>query len=119
ILNEFAEIGDDVDAMSARAKGASIADRETDYQKRKFARALEPTRADAFKEGGEVEGKSYRDIMKEKELEKEEERVRRKIQEKLNSEGADGSAMDHKPTLADGDAKQEDGMQAPKTRKRR
>lgn len=119
ILNEFSEIGEDVDAMSARAKGASIADRETDYQKRKFARALEPTRADAFKEGGEAEGKSYRDIMKEKELEREEERVRRKIEEKLKAQGADDTTMEHKPTLADGEIKQEDGMQAPKTRKRR
>jgi len=118
ILNEFASMEDDNDPMAARAKGSRIADRETDYQKRKFARALEPTRADAFKEDGEGEGKSYRDIMKEKELEREEERVRRKIEEKQKADGIKTDVGEHKATLTDGDVKQEDGA-APRARKRR
>jgi len=119
ILNEFASVEDDNDPMAARAKGSRIADRETDYQKRKFARALEPTRADAFKGDGEGEGKSYRDIMKEKELEREEERVRRKIEEKQKADGIKADVgEEHKATLQDGDARQEDGA-APRARKRR
>ncbi|KAI5799139.1 armadillo-type protein [Peziza echinospora] len=113
IMNEFAHVDDENDPMASRAKGSRIADRETDYQKRKFARALEPTRADAFKENGDVEGKSYRDIMKEKELEREEERVRRKIEEKAKSEGV---TEEHKPTLKDDESKTEE---APRARKRR
>ena len=121
ILNEFAATGDDVDPMAARAGGSRIADRETDYQKRRFDRALEPTRADAFKENGEVEGKTYKEIMKEKELAREEERVRRKIEEKLKLDGVDGPVEEHKPTLKEeeADVKKDDGMPAPRTRKRR
>lgn len=89
LLNEFAGAGDDdTDLMASKAKGAQIADRETDYQKRRFQRQLTPTRKDAFKEDGE--GRSYREVMQEKEIEREEERVRRKIEEATKTEKENG-----------------------------
>lgn len=89
LLNEFAGVGDDdTDLMTSKAKGAQIADRETDYQKRRFERQLTPTRKDAFKDDGE--GRSYREVMKEKEIEREEERVRRKIEEAMKKEKENG-----------------------------
>ncbi|KAL0640499.1 U2 snRNP component prp10 [Maublancomyces gigas] len=89
LLNEFAGAGDDdTDLMASKAKGAQIADRETDYQKRRFQRQLTPTRNDAFKEDGE--GRSYREVMQEKEIEREEERVRRKIEEAIKTEKENG-----------------------------
>lgn len=93
LLNEFAGAGDDdTDLMTSKAKGAQIADRETDYQKRRFQRQLTPTRKDAFKEDGE--GRSYREVMQEKEIEREEERVRRKIEESMKKEGNGADRME-------------------------
>ncbi|KAL7269833.1 U2 snRNP component prp10 [Rhizina undulata] len=103
LLNEFANAGadEDMDPMAARAAGSKIADRETDYQKRRFQRQLTPTRTDAFSNGanGDSEGRSFREVMKERELEREEERVRRKIEEKLKSGEADMDGVEHQATL--------------------
>ena len=65
------------DILGAREKQARIADRETDYQKRRFNRGpLTPTRADPFAanthanvEAGE-DGQTYREVMALRELEK-------------------------------------------------
>lgn len=102
LVNEFANGSDDVDAMVGRAQGAQIKDRETDYQKRRFQRKLSPTRADAFSNGDQEaeEGRSYRDVMKERELEKDEERVRRKIEEKMRNGDQDGmDGVEHEASL--------------------
>ncbi|PUU81462.1 armadillo-type protein [Tuber borchii] len=106
IMNEFVNAGDDdMDPMSARAKGGQIADRETDYQKRRFQRQLTPTRKDAFaSDGAEGEGRSYREVMLEKELEREEERVRRQIEEKLKNGDGDMDGVEHEATLKDQEA---------------
>ncbi|KAJ5267516.1 splicing factor 3B subunit 1 [Penicillium angulare] len=76
------------DMLLGREKAARIADRETDYQKRRFNRgALTPTRADPFAananaEGdGDGDGQTYREVMALRELEKEEERVQKLIAE--------------------------------------
>ncbi|KAA8909869.1 armadillo-type protein [Sphaerosporella brunnea] len=98
MMNEFARGGaDDIDQMEDRAKSAQIADRETDYQKRRFARKLSPTRKDGFA-NGETEGRTYKEVMQERELEREEERVRRKIEEKMKS-GDHMEGVEHKATL--------------------
>ncbi|KAH7368287.1 splicing factor 3B subunit 1 [Plectosphaerella cucumerina] len=71
-----------------------IADRETDYQKRRFDRALTPTRADPFangKAGVSEDGANYREVMEARELEREEERVRRAIEAKLEGAAEDGN----------------------------
>ncbi|KAJ2963050.1 hypothetical protein NQ176_g10884 [Zarea fungicola] len=81
IINEFAR-GDGVeedDILAGKGeKSGRITDRETDYQKRRFNRVLTPTRADPFAENRQAaaaeNGTSYREIMEERELEREEER---------------------------------------------
>ena len=87
-MNEFATgTGvEEQDILLGREKSARIADRETDYQKRRLNRGpLTPTRADPFaanrQAGIEDEGQSYREIMAARDIEREEERVQRIINE--------------------------------------
>ncbi|KAJ5899630.1 hypothetical protein N7495_004374 [Penicillium taxi] len=73
------------DILLGREKSARIADRETDYQKRRFERAISPTRADPFAANNgnvEGEGQTYREVMALQELEKEEARVQKLIAER-------------------------------------
>ncbi|KAM3431027.1 hypothetical protein NHJ13734_007475 [Beauveria thailandica] len=107
IINEFAR-GDGVeedDILAGKGeKSGRIVDRETDYQKRRFNRVLTPTRADPFAEnrqaGAAENGSNYREIMEEREIEREEERVRRAIQSKQESGDVDNDA---RPALTEGD----------------
>jgi splicing factor 3B subunit 1 len=55
------------DILNSREKQAQIQNRETDYQRKRFQRRLSA--------GGE--GKSYKESMQERDLEREEERVNR------------------------------------------
>lgn len=119
-INEFAR-GDGVeedDPLAGRGeKSSRITDRETDYQKRRFNRVLTPTRADPFAanrqagaaaEGGD--GETYRDIMERAEIEREEERVRRAIEEKMKNGGDGEGVADQKALLKDAaDKENEDG----------
>ncbi|KAK2855708.1 U2 snRNP component prp10, partial [Arthroderma sp. PD_2] len=90
------------DILLAREKTSRISERETDYQKRRFDRALSPTRADPFaadgQANGDTEGASYRDIMALRELEKEEQRIKRLIDDKKGGEEPNGS-VEHAATL--------------------
>ncbi|TRX97894.1 hypothetical protein FHL15_001104 [Xylaria flabelliformis] len=69
-IDEFAH-GNGVeedDPFAGRGEHSTrIVDRETDYQKRRFDRALTPTRADAFasddQAGAAEDGRTYRDVM--------------------------------------------------------
>jgi splicing factor 3B subunit 1 len=98
MMSEYVRTGDDIDPMAAHAKGSQISDRETDYQRRRLARKLSPTRKDGFTNGDEAEGRSYKEVMAERELEREEERVRRKLEEKVkNGDQMDG--VEHEATL--------------------
>jgi splicing factor 3B subunit 1 len=74
------------DILLGREKSARISDRETDYQKRRLDRVLTPTRAN---------GETYRDVMARRELEREEERVRKAIEEK----GGNGEVVHNRVTL--------------------
>ncbi|KAE8447590.1 hypothetical protein EG329_010561 [Mollisiaceae sp. DMI_Dod_QoI] len=100
-MNEFAHGNgvEEEDILLGREKSARIADRETDYQKRRLNRVLTPTRADPFaanrQAGAAEDGESYREIMARRDLEREEERVKRAIEEK----GSNGEVTHHKPTL--------------------
>jgi len=102
-IDEFARGSgvEEEDILAGRGeRGNRITDRETDYQKRRFDRVLTPTRTDPFaanRQAGVDEGESYRDIMKRRELEREEERVRRAIEQKV----MDGPIEEHQPTLID------------------
>ena len=116
-MNEFA-LGagtQEEDILLGREKSARIADRETDYQKRRLNRGpLTPTRADPFaanrQAGVEDEGQNYREIMAARELEKEEERVQRIIQEK-KEKGEDG-VIEHKPILHQEDSSDKENKEA-------
>ncbi|KAJ9269023.1 hypothetical protein DTO212C5_4862 [Paecilomyces variotii] len=90
------------DILLGREKSARIADRETDYQKRRFNRGpLTPTRADPFAANThanvETDGQTYREVMALRELEKEEERVQKLIAERR--ENGENVVEEHQATL--------------------
>lgn len=101
-IDEFAHGNgvEEEDILLGREKSARIADRETDYQKRRFERGpLTPTRADPFaanKQAGASDGATYREVMQLQDIEREEERVKKLIADK-QANGEDG--VEHKPTL--------------------
>ncbi|KAJ5905668.1 U2 snRNP component prp10 [Penicillium subrubescens] len=92
------------DILLGREKAARIADRESDYQKRRFNRGpLTPTRADPFAANAQAnveegDGQTYREVMALRELEKEEERVKKLIAEK-REQGEDVAVPEHQATL--------------------
>lgn len=85
VLQEFADMAEeeDIDPFAETASKRQIAARQSDYHNRRFNRqALES--GDAFKaseDGQDVEG-GYKEAMRLQRLEKEEERVRRAIEER-------------------------------------
>ena len=116
-MNEFASGNgvEEEDILLGREKQARIADRETDYQKRRLNRGpLTPTRADPFaanrQAGVEAEGQSYREIMAARELEKEEERVKKLVAEK-QEKGEDGLA-EYEATLKREDSSDKENKDA-------
>ena len=116
-MNEFASGAgvEEQDILLGREKSARIADRETDYQKRRLNRGpLTPTRADPFaanrQAGVEDEGQSYREIMAARELEKEEERVQKLINERRDK-GEHGN-VEHKATLKQEDSSDKENKEA-------
>jgi splicing factor 3B subunit 1 len=111
MLNEFAH-GDTAedDMLQSREQQAQIQNRETDYQRRRFDRNVSPDRTD---------GQSYKEAMQLRDLEREEARVKRLLEER---EKGGNEVLDHKPTLKDGDEDvQMSGDKTPpmQTRKRR
>src|SRR5579859_3232037 len=75
-----------IDALLERQDARTIRARESDYQRRgREARVLTPTRKDAF--SNDSEGQSYKDIMAERELSREEDRLYRAIEEKKREGG--------------------------------
>lgn len=123
-IDEFARGSgvEEDDILAGRGeKSNRITDRETDYQKRRFDRVLTPTRADPFAAG--AEGSSYRDVMEEREIEREEERVRRAIEAKNKDMIANGDVPEHQPTLKDteikDDSKDSEDASAGRKRKKR
>lgn len=100
-IGEWAHGGtEEEDILNSTEKKAQIASRETDYQKRRFQRNLSPERG---------EERSYKDVMAQRELEREEERVRRLIEDKnketiANGEDDDMEDSQHQTTLKDGSA---------------
>ncbi|KAF2151833.1 ARM repeat-containing protein [Myriangium duriaei CBS 260.36] len=95
-LDEYAH-GDheEEDILVGREKSRQIADRESDYQKKRFNRTLDD---------GAAPGESFKDIMQRRELEKEEERVHKLIAERqqmdIDGDGENG-VVEHKPLLKD------------------
>lgn len=103
-INELAHGNgvEEEDILIGREKSARIADRETDYQKRRFNRGpLTPTRADPFAANQHAnvdgEGQTYREVMALREIEKEEERVQKLISDQQAR--GDVGAVEHQATL--------------------
>jgi len=125
-LDEFAHgASAEADILNSRENKAQIASRETDYQKRRFNRALSPTRADALADNtgaGTEGGRSYLEIMEERQLEQEEARVKKLIEEKLEKQQEDKNGVDeYKPLLKEetDDEMEEEALAAGKKRKDR
>ncbi|KAF5688189.1 hypothetical protein FCIRC_2007 [Fusarium circinatum] len=123
-IDEFARGGgvEEDDILAGKGeKSGRIVDRETDYQKRRFNRALTPTRADPFAEdhqaGASENGTSYREIMEARELEREEQRVLQAI--KAKQEGKTGDDGDAQPMLTDGHVEDEATEASSTARKRK
>ncbi|KAK2806336.1 hypothetical protein FQN51_007380 [Onygenales sp. PD_10] len=111
-MNEFSagKGVEEEDILLGREKTSRISERETDYQKRRFNRGpLTPTRADPFAANSqanvESEGQTYREVMALRELEKEEERVKKLIVEQ-KAQGQNGS-IEHEATLKSEEADKE------------
>ncbi|KJR81625.1 splicing factor 3B subunit 1 [Sporothrix schenckii 1099-18] len=130
-IDEFARGAgvEEEDVLLSRGERSNrIADRETDYQKRRFDRVLTPTRADPFaanrnagatataSSNGEPKAEGYREIMERREIEREEQRVRQAIEAKRREAAANGDgsgddgarATEHKPTLTYPDKENEE-----------
>ncbi|KAF2436365.1 putative splicing factor 3B subunit 1 [Tothia fuscella] len=102
-MNEFARgATQEDDILMTREKQAQIASRESDYQKQRYdRRVLTPTRADPFaanrQAGVQEDGATYSEIMRLRDLEREEERVMKAIAER-EANGED-VVMEHEATL--------------------
>lgn len=119
-MNDFASGAgvEEEDILLGREKQASVASRETDYQKRRFNRGpLTPKRADAFAAnsaaGVQDEGQTYRELMAARDLEREEERVQKLITEK-REKGEDG-IVEHQATLKHEDSSDKENKEAGST----
>jgi len=88
--------GPEVDPFEEH-RASRVSDRDDDYKKRRLDRAeLSPERADPFAEGSEAGGserRGYAEIMKERNLEREEQRVMKAIEEK-EKEAKEGKAKE-------------------------
>lgn len=86
-----------IDALLERQDARTIRARESDYQRRgREARVLTPTRKDAF--SNDSEGQSYKDIMAERELTREEGRIYREIDQKQREGGAESDKENRSTT---------------------
>jgi len=119
-MNEFASGAgvEEEDILLGREKQASVASRETDYQKRRFNRGpLTPKRADAFAAnsaaGVEDEGQTYRELMAARDIEREEERVQKLIAEK--HEKGEVGIVEHQATLKHEDSSDKENKEAGST----
>ena len=88
-MNEFARGGPaDTDLMQSKETQAQIQSRMTDYQKRQFNRKADD------------ESSTYKDVMAERELQREEERVQRILADRQQN-GEDGVATEQRASLKD------------------
>lgn len=117
-MNEYAQEGpnEEMDLMNSKEKQAQIASRQTDYQKRQYNRKLSPSRIDETAD--EVNrGRSFQDAMTERELEREEERVRNIIAER--EANGENRVVEQQPTLKDDNSDKENKGAEQPTRKRK
>ena len=119
-MNEFAHGGgvEEEDFMQGRERQATIASRQTEYERKgRLARGpLTPTRADPFaanrQAGVEDQGQTYRELMAARDLEREE-RVKKIIAEK-HANGEVG-VVEHQATLRHEDSSDKENKEAGST----
>ncbi|CCG81011.1 putative Splicing factor 3B subunit 1 [Taphrina deformans PYCC 5710] len=110
LLNEFANDDQDTDIIQDKNTLKQISARESDYQKRRFDRALSPGRKDAFagETNGTSEAQSYKDVMRQREQERDDQRLREEVEQrrltaKLNGTEDDIDHATHKAALTEKD----------------
>ncbi|KAI8999953.1 splicing factor 3B subunit 1 [Gaertneriomyces semiglobifer] len=83
LLEEMAALDDDVDPMADIRPSRRIADRESEYHARRLNRRLSPERVDAFsKDTATGEARSYAEVMREAQLDRDQAELQRRILEK-------------------------------------
>lgn len=92
ILNEATEGADAHDPFASTMRERTIAGRQDEYQQRRFNRMLSPSRKDAFGEENtnDTESRSYSEVARQAELEREEQRVLSIIAQKKKEEAETG-----------------------------
>lgn len=111
IINEALEGHDTHDPFAETKRERRIAGRESEYHQRRFNRVLSPERADAFSKEENSESRTYAEVIREAELQKEEQRVLAAIAQKKKEEAAAG------PSSAATSATTQEG-EAPKKKRR-
>lgn len=86
MIREATEGADAHDPFAQTRKERTIAGRQNEYQKRRFNRMLSPERADAFAEQQSSDSRTYSEVIREAELEKEHQRVMSAIAQKKKEE---------------------------------
>ena len=127
VLREFEEMAEEenVDPFAETASKRQIAARQTDYHNRRFNRVANES-ADAFsqKEDGQTTEGGYKEAMRLQRLEKEEQRVRRAIEEKEKrdkEEEKEKMDLDRTPPAAELEAAEKElaAAQPQETRRKR
>ena len=127
VLREFEEMAEEenVDPFAETASKRQIAARQTDYHNRRFNRVANES-ADAFsqKEDGQTAEGGYKEAMRLQRLEKEEQRVRRAIEEKEKREKEEEKEkmdLDRTPPAAELEAAEKElaAAQPQETRRKR
>ncbi|KAE8242501.1 hypothetical protein A4X13_0g7129 [Tilletia indica] len=128
LLHEFAHEGDDDDndPLQQRANERTIAARQNDYHLRRFNRNLDDEAPTAAEDGSEDPANAYKHAMRRAELEREEERVRKIIEQRQREagtqHGADEDAAmagDKTPPMRPSAADDEADQLTPKFNKKR
>ncbi|TPX44560.1 hypothetical protein SeLEV6574_g04424 [Synchytrium endobioticum] len=97
-MQDVVDDDDDVDPFAGISTSRRIVDREDDYRKRRLQRQLSPERVDAFADGpASKDARTYGDVIKEAELDRDEAEIRRNIarkeQEAKEHATANGSSI--------------------------
>ncbi|KAF1806012.1 armadillo-type protein [Mucor lusitanicus] len=106
ILNEAREGSDAHDPFANTMRERTIAGRQDEYQQRRFNRMLSPSRKDAFSQdqSDAGEARSYQEVAREAELEREEQRVLAIIAQKKKEEaetGVSARVQQQQPSVED------------------
>ncbi|KAI8149047.1 splicing factor 3B subunit 1 [Fennellomyces sp. T-0311] len=86
VINEATHGSDSHDPFADTMRERRIAGRQDEYHQRRFNRMLSPERADAFSKDENKESRSYAEVIREAEFEKEQQRVFEAIAQKKKNE---------------------------------